>query len=163
MEKQSVLIVLGKGGHTEQMLRLVDSFGRRYDYEYVLIRGDSLSKQRIRIPGKLFFIKNPREMGDKSSITVFFKLFKTTFDSLNVLSKSKSKFIVTCGPGMAMPFSILGKLLFRKKLVFIESWSRVSSKSLAGKYLYPLADISFIQWIQEKKNYPGASYSGRLG
>jgi len=163
MKKQTLLIVLGRGGHTEQMLRLVDSLGKKYNYEYVIGTNDAISSKRIRIPGKIFRIKNPREMEDKSSIKVFFKLFKATIDSTKVLLKSKSKFIIACGPGLAIPFSILGKLIFRKKLVFIESWSRVYSKSLSGKLLYPTADLSFIQWEQQKGNYPAAIYAGRLG
>lgn len=163
MEKQTLLVVLGKGGHTEQMLKLVDMLGKKYSYEYVIGRGDTISQKRIKIPGKIFFIKNPREMEDKNPLVVFFKLFKTTLDSLAVLLKSRAKFIIACGPGLAIPFSILGKLLFRKKLIFIESWSRVYSKSLAGKFLCPISNLSFIQWPQQKRNYPDAVYAGRLG
>lgn len=163
MKKQSILVVLGRGGHTEQMLKLVDSLGRRYNYEYVLGRGDNISEKRIRVPGDLFYIKNPREMEDKNPVIVFFKLFKTTLDSLVVLAKSKSRFVITCGPGLGIPLSILAKVLFRKKIIFVESWSRVYSKSLAGRFIYPLSDLSFVQWSQQKKNYPRAIYAGRLG
>lgn len=163
MAKKTLLVILGRGGHTEQMLRLVDSLGKNYDYEYIIGNTDSLSRTRIRIPGKVFVIKNPREMEDKNPLVVFIKLFKTTLDSFSVLFKSKSKYVVTCGPGIGIPFSFLAKILFRKKLIFIESWSRVYSKSLAGKCLYPIADLSFVQWREQKRNYPRAIYAGRLG
>ena len=163
MAKKTLLVILGRGGHTEQMLRLVDSLGRNYNYEYVIGKTDSLFQKRIRIPGKIFMINNPREMEDKNPLVVFFKLFRTTLDSLSVLSKSKSKYVITCGPGVGIPFSCLAKILFRKKLIFIESWSRVYLKSLAGKCLYPIADLSFVQWREQKKNYPKSIYAGRLG
>jgi UDP-N-acetylglucosamine:LPS N-acetylglucosamine transferase len=163
MSKQTLIVILGRGGHTEQMLHLVNSLGRKYNYEYIIGSGDKISEGRIRIPGKVLRIKNPREMEDKNPLVVFFKLFKTTLDSLSVLFKSKSKFVITCGPGLGIPFSILAKLFFRKRIIFIESWSRVYSKSLAGKFIGPIASISFVQWPQQKNNYPNAVYAGRLG
>jgi len=162
-EKQSILVILGKGGHTEQLLKLVDMLGEKYRYEYAIGRKDHLSQKKITKPGRVFFIQNYREMEDKSLIPVIFKVFKTAFQSINVLMKCESNVILTCGPAIGIPISVLGKLLFRKKLIFLESWSRVYSKSTTGKWLYNIADISFIQWPQQKKNYPNAVYAGRLG
>lgn len=161
--KHSLLVILGAGGHTKQLLNLVERLGKKYNYEYLISEDDKISPEKIRIKGQIFVMQNPRKMTDKSPIKVFFKLFKTTFQSFNILAKSKSKFIIACGPGIAIPFSIIGKLFFRKKLIFIESWSRVYSKSLAGKFLYKISDISFVQWPQQLENYPKAVFAGRLG
>jgi len=163
MKNRTLLIVLGRGGHTKQMLRLVNKLGKKYKYEYAIAHNDDSSGKKIKIKGKIFKIYNPREMTDKNALIVFLKLFKTTIDSMKVLFKTKAETIIICGPGIAIPVSILGKLFFNKNLIFIESWSRVNTKSLSGKFLYKLADLSFIQWREQKKNYPKAIYAGRLG
>ncbi|MCC7352242.1 MAG: hypothetical protein IT330_00690, partial [Anaerolineae bacterium] len=49
-----LLIVLGEGGHTKQMLRLVEFLGPGYDYHYVVNQGDVLSALRLPIPGSTY-------------------------------------------------------------------------------------------------------------
>lgn len=161
--RKTLAIVLGRGGHTIQMLKLVGMLGEKYNYEYIVGKNDKLSIERMKIPGKVFLVSNPRTMEDKNWFRVIFKLFSTTLQSLNILMKAKSKVIITCGPGLGTTFAYLGKILFRKKLIFIESWSRVYSKSITGKSLYKIADLSFIQWPQQRENYPNAIYAGRFG
>jgi UDP-N-acetylglucosamine:LPS N-acetylglucosamine transferase len=67
------------------------------------------------------------------------------------------------GPALSLHVTWLGKFLFGKKIIFLESWSRVYTKSLAGRLTYPFADLFFVQWKEELKNYPKATYAGRLG
>ena len=162
-DKKTIMLVLGSGGHTKQMIILANMLGRDYNYEYVIAKDDLLSEKKIKIPGGVFRLYNPRKMTDKSRIITFFKAIISSFESISLLAKSKADIIIACGPGLAIPLSIIGKLFFRKKLIFIESWSRVYSKSLAGKFLYPISDISFVQWEQELENYPAAVFAGRFG
>ena len=55
----------------------------------------------------------------------------------------------------------IGKLL-GKKIIFIESWSRIYKKSSSGKFAYLFANLFFVQWPEMKKQYPKAIYAGRL-
>jgi UDP-N-acetylglucosamine:LPS N-acetylglucosamine transferase len=162
MAKQTLLIVLGGGGHTEQMLNLVDMLGKKYNYEYVVGDSDVLSQKRIRLPGKIFKLSNPRTMQDKNPLIVTLKLVPYTLEAKYTLFKSHASAMVICGPAISVPIAFLGKLFFRKKLIFIESWSRVKSKSLSGKLIGWLSDIVFVQW-KENKNYRNSIYAGRLG
>ena len=161
--KKTALLVLGGGGHTRQILRLVSLLGRRYNYEYLLSSDDKLSEKSIKFHGKKFRIINPRKMEDKNLGKVIIKFIPSTFQALAVLARSKSECIISAGPALSLHISFLGKFLFRKKIVFLESWSRVYTKSLAGRLTYPFADLFFIQWLEEKKNYPNSIYAGRLG
>lgn len=161
--KKTLLIVLGEGGHTKQMLKLVDQLGDKYSYEYLIASHDRLSEKKIKLKGRIFKILSPRRMEDKSLIKVFFKFIPSTIQLFFVLLKSKSIAVISAGPALAIHTSFLAKKLFGKKVIFLESWSRVYSKSMAGKFISPFADLSFIQWPQQKKNYPKALYRGRLG
>jgi len=158
----AILVVLGGGGHTKQILKLVDMLGNKYKYEYVIGKDDELSGKKIKIKGKIFKITNPRRMEDKSLIKVFLKFIPSSIEAISILLKSKARVILTCGPALSIHLCIIGKI-FGKKIIFLESWSRVYSKSLAGRFTYPFADLFFVQWPQEKKNYKNAIYAGRLG
>ena len=54
-----------------------------------------------------------------------------------------------------MPLCLLCKL-FKKKLVFIESYAKVERPTLTGKLLYPFADRFYIQWGELLEFYPKA-------
>lgn len=158
---QKALIVLGMGGHTSQMLRLVNHLGEHYIYEYVIGDDDATSKNQIKYKGKIHVMKNPRLMKDKSLIPVFFKMFPATLDSFRILRKTKPKVIVSAGPSLTIPLFWAAKLL-GIKTIFVESWVRVHHKSQTGKLVYPVSDLFLVQWPTLKKVYPKAIYAGRL-
>jgi len=156
------MIILGGGGHTAQMIRLTKQLGKQ-KYEYVIASDDKLSKSKIKYKGRIFRIINPRRMQDKSLFKVILRFIPSTIQTLIMLAKSKSCIIITCGPAMCLHVCFLAKYLFRKKIVFIESWSRVYNKSISGKIAYKFADLFFVQWPEMLKKYPKAVYAGRLG
>ena len=158
---QTILIHLGMGGHTSQILRLLDLIGPNYNYEYILGHDDQTSAKKVRFRGPIHQIKNPRLMKDKSLIKVFFNMFPTTIQAYKILRKVRPKAIISAGPSMAIPLFWLAKMM-RIKTIFIESWVRVHHKSQTGKLVYPVSDIFFVQWESMKKVYPKAVYAGRL-
>ena len=158
---KKLLIVLGMGGHTSQVLRLVDLIGGKYSFEYILGHDDQTSSKKISFPGKVYRMKNPRLMENKSLFKVIFNMFPATIDAFEILRKSKPKAIISAGPALAIPLFWLAKLM-GIKTVFIESWVRVHHKSHAGRLVYPVSDLFFVQWESMKKVYPKAVYAGRL-
>ena len=51
---------------------------------------------------------------------------------------------------------------FGKKLVYIESFAKISSPTETGKFLYKFADRFYVQWKSMKKFYPNAIYLGGI-
>jgi UDP-N-acetylglucosamine:LPS N-acetylglucosamine transferase len=84
-------------------------------------------------------------------ICCFFKIRK----------KYKVQALISTGPGLAIPFSLLFKIV-KAKIIFIETWSRFETQSYAGKVMYRLADKFYIQNKSQAKFYPKATYSGLL-
>lgn len=158
--KKTLMIVLGSGGHTAQMVRLVDLLGKKYDYEYVIAKEDRISERKIKIPGKVFRVKRTREIGE-SIFSASFKQIKGLFEAFPIIKRSKAEAIIACGPHIAIPICIAGKIL-RKKIIYLEDWSRIYDKSNSGKAIYPFSDMFFVQWPEMKKQYPKAIYAGRL-
>jgi len=158
---KKILIVLGMGGHTSQILRLVDSLGPNFKYEYVVGHDDKTSVKKIKYSGKIRRMRNPRLMKDKSLVRVFFNMFPTTIDAFKLLWKSNPRVIISAGPSLTIPLFWLSKLM-GIKTIFIESWVRVHHGSQTGKFVYPVSDLFLVQWKTMKQVYPKAVYAGRL-
>lgn len=158
--KKTLMIVLGSGGHTSQMIKLVNLLGKKYNYEYVIAKEDNLSEKKIKIPGKIFKIKRTREINE-GIFTASFKQIKGLFKSISIMKKSKAEAIISCGPHIAIPICVAGKI-FRKKIIFVESWSRIYKKSNTGKVISKFSDMFLVQWPEMKTQYSKAIYAGRL-
>lgn len=142
------------------MIKLVDLLGNGFEYAYLISIEDQLSLRKITVPGEVFYAHRARAYEDNIIVTLP-KILRLFVEAFIIIMRSKPKAIISAGPGIAVPVSILGKL-FRKKVVYIESWSRVYKGSMSGKILYRFADLFFIQWPDLKAVYPKAVYAGRL-
>ncbi len=154
------MIILGQGGHTIQMLELVDMLGSIYDYSYLIAHHDKISEKQIRIAGSVFRTVIPRETTSKIFETLKLSFF-CSIQELKVLLKARPKVIITAGAGIAVPISIFGRLL-GVKIIYIESVSRVRALSTTGKIMYHIAHLFFVQWEPLKEKYTKAIYAGRL-
>ncbi len=155
-----LLIVLGSGGHTKEMLRLVDLLGPQYEYCYLVAADDDLSVSRIRHAGPVRRVIRPR-WKNTSLPTAVLRTLLSAGQALGVLLSLRPRAVISAGPGPAVPVSLLAKLL-RIKVIYIETGSRIFALSSSGKILYKLADLFFVQWPELLPLCPRAIYAGRL-
>lgn len=155
-----LMIILGGGGHTEQMLKLVRTLGKKFEYIYIITNDDKVSEKRIEIEGKIREVKKA-VMPYRSILTIFFTMAINFFQSFLIFLKERPDAIISSGPGTAITISFIGKM-FGSKIIFIESWSRVRTPSGSGKIVYLFSDLFFVQWESLKKCYPKAVFAGRL-
>lgn len=155
-----LLVVLGEGGHTTELLKLVDLLSDRYDYHYVISRQDNLSASRIKYPGPVYTLNRPRGKQTGKLGAIFYTIL-AGIQSCRVLLRVRPAAIVSTGPAIAVPISIIGKLM-DVRIIFVETGSRVRSLSLTGRIMYRWADLFFVQWPQLADNLPRAIYAGRL-
>jgi len=155
-----LLVILSSGGHTTNMLKLVSLLGDRFEYVYVVSKEDQLSAEKIEKAGQVYYAHKAREHGDNILVAIG-KVLRLFGEAWRVIRKAEPAAIVSAGPGMAVPFSVLGKFL-GKKVIFVEDYSRVSKASTSGKIIYRFSDLFFIQWPELKAVYPKAIYAGRL-
>lgn len=158
MKKQTLLLVMGGGGHTAQMLELKKLLGQDYHYEHLIGKGDSLTEEKLGKP--VWRVHRPREHGENPLISAL-RTTRSFIESLAVMAKIRPKAVISAGPGITFPLFLAAKLFFIKT-IYIESWSRVYHKSKTGKLCYRLSDLFFVQWPEMEKNYPKAMYAGRL-
>lgn len=158
--KKKLVIVLGEGGHTTELLHLVHLLGNGYQYSYIVSKEDNISADKIKLQGQIYKINRPR--GKKTKIiSAIIRFVQALIDSFLILIKVRPYAILSTGPAIAVPVSVIGKLL-RIKIIFIETGSRIQKLSLTGRIICPFADLFFIQWPQLKSEAPKGIYAGRL-
>ncbi len=102
----------------------------------------------------LYFIDDPKRNP--------FKLFKNFIQSLKILYKERPDVIITTGAGVVVPLCYIGKAI-GVKIIFIESFARITSRSLSGVFIYPIADLFFVQWRSVLSKYgKKAVYGGSV-
>ncbi|NOX63545.1 MAG: hypothetical protein GXP42_16600 [Chloroflexi bacterium] len=161
-----VLVILGAGGHTKQMLRLVDLLGPEYEYAYVVADYDQVSEHKIAIPGPVHRIVQPREKRrgqTESAWTVLRKMPRGLAQAWRILADFKPDAIIGAGPSLQIPIAIVAKVR-RVPVIFIETASKVEALTFTARIMYHLrlADRFYVQWEHHLARYPRARYAGRL-
>jgi len=155
-----LLVVLGSGGHTKEMIRLVDLLGPEYEYSYLVCADDQLSPLKIKIAGSVHRIIRPR-IRNVSMVTTALRTLWAAGQAFNALMHTRPHAIISAGPGIAVPSCVLAKLL-GIKVIYIETGSRVFALSTSGKILSHFADLFLVQWEELLPLCPKAIYAGRL-
>ena len=52
--------------------------------------------------------------------------------------------------------------LFGVKVIYVESFAKLTNSSVTGRLAYRIADDFLVQWPEMKKVYPKATYSGTV-
>jgi len=155
-----LLIVLGGGGHTTEMISLADLLGSEYEYHYLVIKEVPLSPDAIKRKGQIHLVKRPRGRDD-GILAILANSVIALWQITSVLVAVRPKAVIGCGPAISVLAALVGKAL-GSLVIFVETGSRVSSLSLSGKLVYRFADQFFVQWPELLEKHPKAIYAGRL-
>jgi beta-1,4-N-acetylglucosaminyltransferase len=88
-------------------------------------------------------------------------LLRNLFLAARVLRRRRPHVVVSTGAGVAVPFCYLARL-FGSRVVFIESFSRISKPSLTARLVYPVAHEFFVQWPELQRHFRRAHYEGAI-
>lgn len=154
MEKKlKICFAASSGGHFEQLMMLkplmekYDSFVMTEKVEYAINTGDE----------KVYFLKqiNRCERGFLP------KMFCNLFISMKIYRREKPDVVICTGALAMIPISTIAKMR-GKKLIFIESFAKVTSPTETGKFLYKMADRFYVQWKTMLDCYPKAIFLGGI-
>lgn len=157
--KKKIAIVFGYGGHQKQMIILSSLLESKFEILAIFTKGDYV-KNELKEKYRHVYVKSPR-ISNEGYLLLFLNTLYCLFQSLRVLIIEKPAAIVSCGPSTAFPVMFAGKIT-GSKTIFIESWSKVRTKSLTGKLLHPIADLFIVQWEELLPKYRKAIYRGRF-
>lgn len=90
-----------------------------------------------------------------------FKMLWIAMQSLWLFIKERPDVVICTGVLAMIPMCLIMKM-FGKKLIYIESFAKVTSPTLTGKLLYKYADQFYVQWESMKEFYPDALCLGGI-
>jgi UDP-N-acetylglucosamine:LPS N-acetylglucosamine transferase len=142
-------VVCSAGGHLTEALLSVEKIN--YPIFYVTYR---LPHTDESLEGKkYYYIINPHKY--------LYKYPLNFIQSLIIFFKTKPRFILSTGSGMAIATCLIGKL-FGSKIIYVETGCRITTPSMTGRLMYHFSDLFIVQWKSLLKVYPKATYGGLL-
>ncbi|XP_025412317.1 UDP-N-acetylglucosamine transferase subunit ALG14 homolog isoform X2 [Sipha flava] len=158
------LIVIGSGGHTAEMLRLMNKMNKKKFTPRLYLLANTDTTSQIRVENEecgidWSIVKIPRSRYvNQSYLTSIFSTIYSIFMTVPVVISFKPDLVLCNGPGTCVPVCFVAFLvkLFHyvdTSIIFVESICRVNTLSLTGKIMYFFADLIIVQWYELKQKY----------
>ncbi len=138
------------GGHLLQILQLKRVYNK---YSYFFLTFKRNMTEDLSRTEKVYFVSDP---GRK-----LLNIFLCFFQSFRIFLIEKPDIVISTGAGVSVPICFIVKLMM-KKVIFIESFSRVFYPSFSGRLVYLISDLFIVQWKPLLKFYKKAKYGGSI-
>ena len=152
-KKKKICLIASSGGHLEQIKQL-KKVNEKYACFYVVSR----TKATEAMKQKHYIVS---DLIRKNKVVMVLRMMRMMFEQFKIFIKEKPDVILTTGAAVAIPMCVIGKI-FHKKVIYIESFARMTTPNKTGKLIYKFADLFIIQWEALKKFYPNAVYGGSI-
>lgn len=150
-----VLFISSTGGHLSEMMQLKELFSK-YDYYIITEKTKSTLEFKDKYKNRVSYLV----YGTKDHLLSYpFKLLYNCFKSLFLYFKVHPDYIITTGAHTAGPMCCIGKI-FGSRVIYIETFANIRTKTVTGRLLYPISDKFIVQWDSMKNLYPEAIDGG---
>ena len=152
---KKVLFISSTGGHLSELLQLKPLFAE-YDSYLITEKTKSTIELKKEFGSKISYLV----YGSKAHLFPYlFKFAWNILKSFGLFLKIRPAVVVTTGTHTAVPMCYIAKL-FRKKVIFIETFANSETATQSGQMVYPIADVFIVQWESMLESYPKAVYGG---
>ena len=152
-KQKKICLIASSGGHLEQ-IRQLKKISQKYDCFYVVTR----TKATEAMKQKHYIVS---DLVRTNKFVEALRMSRMMIEQLVIFLKEKPDVVLTTGAAVAIPMCIIGKI-FHKKVIYIESYARMTTPNKTGLLIYKFADLFIIQWEALKKYYPNAVYGGSI-
>ncbi len=152
MKKLKICFAASSGGHFEQLMMLQPLMAQ-YD-SFVLTEQTGYG---VKIPQKTYYLRQVNRREKKWILAMAVNACK----SLGIFCKERPNVVICTGVLAMIPMCLLCKL-FGGKLIYLESFAKVTSPTQTGKLLHRFADRFYVQWESMLEIYPDAQYLGGI-
>lgn len=153
MTKTKICFAASSGGHYEQLLMLRPLMEK---YNSFVVTEETLYKAQVD-GQKMYYLK---QVNRKEWLFIP-RMICNIFRSIQIYHAEKPDVIICTGVLAMLPLCLISKMA-GKKLIYIESFAKVSSATQSGRLLYHFADQFYVQWKQMLDVYPKAIYLGGI-
>lgn len=150
---KKVCFIASSGGHFEQIMMLKPLMQKHDSFVVTEKTNYSVSNEDIQF----YYLKQV----NRHEIKFIYYMIINSIKTLKIFLKEKPDIVISTGALATIPMCLLAKI-FKKKLIFIESFAKITSPTLTGKLIYKFADQFYIQWEELRKIYPEAIYKGGI-
>lgn len=141
------------GGHFEQ-IAMLNPLMKKYESFIVTEK----TQYKASLDGEqIYYIQQV----NRNEVLFLFRMTVNTFKSMRLFFKEKPDVVITTGVLAVVPLCLIAKV-FKKKLIYIESFAKISSPTKTGQMLYKLADQFYVQWESMLEFFPNAIYLGGI-
>lgn len=154
---KKVIFISSTGGHLSELMQLKRIFNN-YDYHIITEKTDTTIKLKNEYGKRIDYLV----YGARNYLFSYvFKFSYNVIKSFFLYLKIRPDVIVTTGAHTAVPICYIAKF-FKKKIIFVESFARVNSKSMSGKMINKIADVFLVQHKELLDVYENSIYKGDL-
>lgn len=157
MKKKKVIFISSMGGHLNELLQLKPLF-ERCDYTIITETNPTLESLKKTYGKRVKTLLYATKAHMNKYIFIF---------PLNILISLwyfiliRPDAIVTTGTHTAVPLCFIAHF-FKRKVIYIETFANSTSATAAGKIVYRIADVFYVQWPSMLEVYPNARYKGSV-
>ncbi|XP_003744308.1 UDP-N-acetylglucosamine transferase subunit ALG14 homolog [Galendromus occidentalis] len=169
------MIVLGSGGHTSEMLRLIEGVSKLLYTPRIYVHADTDKLSSFKVTQaegrrKDFCVRSISRLREvhQSLISVPITAIRPFLQAPWILLWDRPDVLLVNGPGTCIPL-VLWSFIFgvlclkRPVVVFVESFCRVETLSLTAKVVKPFIDRLIVQWRPLHEKYKKSTrYHGLL-
>ena len=147
-ETRRVCLAYSPGGHWAELERatagisFADAFHVTFDDGRTLDQGD----EQGSLGARRYHLCHPRRSARRTLVNAW--------QSFRVLQRERPALVISTGADVAVPILILAKL-FGAGVIFIET-AGSAEPTLAGRLVYPIADLFIVQWPDRLERFPEA-------
>ncbi|MDK2586348.1 PssD/Cps14F family polysaccharide biosynthesis glycosyltransferase [Romboutsia sedimentorum] len=150
---KKICFIASSGGHFEQLMMLKPLMNK-YN-SFVVTEKTDYSVSNSNLP--FYYLKQV----NRHEFKFIYYMILNTVRSIKIFLKEKPDIVISTGALATIPMCIVAKL-YKKKIIFIESFAKISSPTLTGKLIYKFADQFYVQWEEMKEFYPNAICKGGI-
>lgn len=148
------MFISSEGGHFSELLQLTKTMNQ-YN-SFIVTEKNFLSDEcKANYGTRINFLLNTKPK--KPSYIILAPI--NILYSLYYFIKINPDVIITTGAHTAVAMCYIAKLS-GKKIIYIETFANLESKTLTGILIHPIADVFVVQWESMLKLYPDAIYLG---
>jgi beta-1,4-N-acetylglucosaminyltransferase len=151
LPRAQVLLVCSPGGHLLQLLSMRPAWN---DFTHVWVTLDRSDSRSLLHDQRTVYAYGPTFRNVKN-------LARNLLLAWRVIGAVRPAVILTTGAALAVPFAWIGRLR-GSRVVYVESFTRVSKPSLSCRLVKPAANRLYVQWPDLQRALPSARYVGNL-
>jgi beta-1,4-N-acetylglucosaminyltransferase len=144
-------LVCSSGGHLLQLVSLQEAWTGS---SRVWISNDRSDARSLLAGEDAHFLPGPFSRDARAFV-------RNLVFALKLVRRQRPRVVVTTGADIAVPVALVARLA-GAKIVYVESFTRITTPSLSCRLIAPLAERVYVQWPELQQAMPKARFAGAV-